>query len=338
MRSLQSKKKRFSFSMRQRIQPRGPARGSSYGMPRDTTMDIEGESAPTHGLSLGNNQLDHSHQPIPMYNPQSYPQSQSPLNPRSSPWQFADTADATITKRSSLIYASGPRRNAASDSQTFVPDSAYKDFLRSGPSGLQRSESKFAFRGVCCARFCALFSCVAVMFLVFVGVLFDVQPLYIPGSLPKDSQVVENGSGSKEQIFYSTSPSKRLIPASNAYQAALVYFITSCLCFAYSCNLHFWLRSRFRNYHVIPDSDQTYRETPASLNFGLTARKKQHLPTVEMNEAWQREYFQYDKGAGRFLEPVRSTYNRVRLFAASKWLSYKDHNRVRRREAGPKEV
>ncbi len=191
---------------------------------------------------------------------------------------------------------------------------------------------------VCCAKFCAGFSFVAVGFLLFVGIIFDRQPLYIPGSLPKHVQYIE-GSTSKTQVVYSLTPSVRLVPASNAYGAALVYLITGCACLVYAYDLITCYRRK--SYEDIPDTDSMIP------NFHLPTRSASMdylLPTTSTTSlsptrARPPSYY-YPRAAlpdSFLVETSRAYYNRAKLFLASAWHA-DDYRRTRKRKADPKEV
>jgi hypothetical protein len=131
-----------------------------------------------------------------------------------------------------------------------VPDKKYRELM----------EGKYESRKVrpsyvteeCCANFCSGFSAVAVLFLIFVAVLLDTQPIYIKGTLPV--QMVQVNDSGKMKLKY-LLPSERLPIASTAYKAAFAYVLTIGVCI---CTLHRgWIRSqlykRKNRYEDIPD-------------------------------------------------------------------------------------
>jgi hypothetical protein len=132
-----------------------------------------------------------------------------------------------------------------------VPDSSYHAYLL----GKSNKRKHNLVDVICCAKFCAFFSWIAVMFLVFIGILLDTQPLYIKGTLP---QHIQYTSGKKPQIFYAVTYSERLQTASNAYQAAFVYLVTGLFSLAYAYNWFWWIKSRWRQYNDIPDNADSY--------------------------------------------------------------------------------
>lgn len=229
---------------------------------------------------------------------------------------------------------------------TLIPDSSYQTFLRTGqPVFKKKPKDAWNVDTICCAKFCAGFCWVAVAFLVFVGILFDTQPLYIPGSLPKEEQYVNQGGSAKVQVFYSVNPTERLRPATNAFRAAYVYAFTGFLCLAYAYNLHFWMISRYRQYQDVPDNESTVPSfhransfpTRAGGELPMTAPTSTGVPGGgrRTSHLYHQPYGEGNSPWDRVMEATRGTYNRVRIYVASNWLA---EPRVRRREAGPKEV
>jgi hypothetical protein len=291
------------------------------------------------------------HQAIPMYNPHGYQHSSAlPAPPGSFPLSWYqnqyDNPDATLYARGDAprSLTSFKSSDLPSLAPAFIPDSSYQTYLRTGRT-VFRNQSKqqgLPLSKICCAKFCAIFSFVAVTFLIFVGILFDTQPLYIPGSLPKHIQSME-GSSQRTQTYYSITPSIRLLPASNAYKAAFFYLVTGCLCLAYAHNAHFWIYSRWsrRRYEEIPDTDSTVP------TFHVPARSSSNgggdflLPTTVATTASPSRRRAYPKGGSwpdRVTESIRANYNRARIYIVSVLPTSQEHRRTRRREAGPKDV
>ena len=132
-----------------------------------------------------------------------------------------------------------------------IPDSNYQAYLLGVRS--KKKQTSFIDK-ICFAKFCAFFSWIAIMFLIFIGILIDTQPIYIQGVLPKHEQYDEDGNG-KKQVFYDFgSSSDRLPTASRAYQTAFFYFLTGCISLGYAYNFQWWLKSRLGQYHDIPDA------------------------------------------------------------------------------------
>jgi len=245
---------------------------------------------------------------IPMYNPLQYPAA-----PGSFPLSWHPQK---AYQHAPLSY----QGDLPSLSPAFIPDKNYDIFVRTGRP-IARPQPATGLSKVCCAKFCAGLSFVAVGFLVFVGIIFDTQPLYIPGSLPKHLQYMDGGT-QRTQAFYSVAPSVRLLPASNAYKAAALYFVTGCLSLAYAYNFNWANHSKWwQSYDEIPDTDST---VPTF-----------HIPTHISPK--RREYYSRGSLPDRIVESFRANYNRVRLYVVS-MLPTHEHRRGRRREGGPKDV
>ena len=170
-----------------------------------------------------------------------------------------------------------------------VADSRYKEYLHGQVIPRKRpSRQPPIITKDCCLRGCFGFSVVGVLFLVFVGILLDTQPLYIKGSLP--TQLVQSQTTGKyvtQYILPSSSmvivtegddatnnnsqqvmPYSRLPMATVAYHAAWVYFFVAALCW-YARNRG-WVHSRvyrYRNrYQDIPDheDDDAYSDVDST--------------------------------------------------------------------------
>lgn len=308
--------------MRQRI-TKLPSRGgsSTWDVGADDECDSLSGSMYPQAVPMYNVQ----HKQVVANSPRSYPPSWQKGLYRAPVSVYPSVPDTWGEKRSDL----------PSLAPAFIPDGSYQSYLRTGRISRRQNNNKggLSMTKVCCAKFCAGFSFVAVGFLLFVGIIYDRQPLYIPGSLPKHVQYIE-GSTSKTQVVYSLTPSVRLLPASNAYGAALVYLITGCACLAYAYDLITCYRRK--SYEDIPDTDSMI---PA---FHLPTRSSSMdylLPTTSQSPTRTRPSYYYPRGAipDGFLETSRSYYNRAKLFLASTWHA-DDYRRTRKRKANPKEV
>lgn len=330
--------------MRQRVSKMNSRKGAGAW---EISSDEDGES------SLNGSNM---HQAVPMYNPLPYQKSSSalPSPPGSFPvsWhrnQYSHSSDSSLYKRGDDAPHSLTDlkiRDLPSLTPAFIPDSSYQAYLRSGRTVFrnQAKQQGLPVSKICCAKFCSVFSFVAVSFLVFVGILFDKQPLYIPGSLPKHVQYVDGGS-KRTQTYYAISPSIRLLPASNAYKAAVFYLVTGCLCLGYVYNFHLWMCAKwFRRgrYQEIPDTDSTvttFHHVPtrsSSLGAGDFL-----LPTTAANAAspgsGRRAYPKGGSWHDRVADTIWANYNRARIYVVSVLPNANDR-RNRRREAGPKDV
>lgn len=256
---------------------------------------------------------------LPMYNPLHYSDELSdiPTSPVKRPptWHPYD-----LSKLSAVQTPGGLEgfRNAhrSSLAPPIIPDSSYQAYLKG--RSLKRKR-RAPVDKICFAKFCAFFSWVAILFLLFVGILIDTQPMYIQGVLIKSEQ---SGENDKAQTFYDLSQSERLPTASTAYQAAFFYFLTGCVSLAYAYNFHFWFNSRMRQYHDIPDADSAHDA-------------EAHLPSF--NPAMKA--YQYDNSFGaKIWNMTAVTANRVKMQAASMWPRYRENRRARRRQTGAKDV
>ena len=173
------------------------------------------------------------------------------------------------------------------------------------------------------------------MFMVFVGILIDFQPMFIPGILPKHVQYTTGDR--KPQVFYATSISDRLEPASHAYRAAFAYFITALLCLGYAYNAlpgGYWFKTHWQHYDDIPDAADSTVPTFHNDGIGLDIGADGLLPTNASAANNQQAYRKYT----RRLIAVWSTMKRFGIYVASLWPAYQDHRRNRRRFAGAKDV
>lgn len=203
----------------------------------------------------------------------------------------------------------------------FIPDARYQSYLLGRPKRQEQS----GVNRICMARFCGYFSVVGVMFMIFVGILIDMQPMYLPGILPKHVQYTTGDRSA--QVFYAVDISDRLEQASHAYRAAFLYFITACLCLGYAKNPH-WVnvfKSKRQHYHDIPDNDSTLsmlHNGPSSGPHGDL------LPTA----AKHKDY-------GHRFTFIWAAIHRAGIYLSSIWPEFQARRRNRRqRFAGSKDV
>ena len=203
-----------------------------------------------------------------------------------------------------------------------IPDSNYQAYLL----GVRSKKKRTSFVDkICFAKFCALFSSIAIMFLVFIGILIDTQPMFIQGVLPKHEQY-EDGNG-KKQVFYDLSQSERLPTASRAYQAAFFYFLTGCLSLAYAYNFQWWLKSRLGQYHDIPDADSTVPNFHSHHHHQDGVELPTFHPTMTA--------YQYNNGlSARIWKATGLAMHRVGMYLASPHKKRKK----RRKQSGAKDV
>jgi len=140
-----------------------------------------------------------------------------------------------------------------------VPDSKYRSYLL----GQHNKKKDAALNAKCFASFCSIFSGIAALFLLWVAILVDRQPVYIKGVMPK---IVDASSADgKTTVLFELSNNERLPSSSNAYYAALAYFFTFLACVYYrkryskeerkKSNYCHLIRSKLRQryYQTIPD-------------------------------------------------------------------------------------
>ena len=163
---------------------------------------------------------------------------------------------------------------------------------------------------------------VGVMFMLFVGILIDRQPMYLPGILPKHVQYTTGDR--KAQVFYAVEISERLEQASHAYRAAFLYLITACVCLGYANNpevFHRFFYTKKHYYQDIPDNDSTiptFHNGPDGL-----------LPTTMRDKDYAGQKFTF----------VSATIHRAGNYLASIWPEFEARRRNRRqRFAGSKDV
>jgi hypothetical protein len=258
---------------------------------------------------------------IPMYNPLHYSDETSDIP--SSPSSLPSTRQSHDQSKYSLLQAPGSLEGLRSSqlhslAPPMIPDSSYQDYLKG--RSLKRKRSSPVDK-ICFAKFCALFSWVGILFLLFVGIMIDTQPMYIQGVLIKN---VQYGDNNKAQAFYDLSQSERLPTASTAYCTAFVYFLTGCASLAYAYNFQFWFNSRRRQYHDIPDADATAHDSETK------------LPAFNP----KMKAYQHDNGVGaRIWNMTALTTNRAKMQVKSMWPRYRETHRVaRRRQSGAKDV
>lgn len=198
---------------------------------------------------------------------------------------------------------------------------------------------------------------VAVVCLVFIGIIIDRQPLYIPGVLPQHVQYTTGDR--KQQVFYAlpTANSARLEPASNAYRSAALYLLTACLCYGYVHNFGWWIKKLWlqhqgRPYRDIPDhasdgddddndnnTDDGRSTVPTFHNGGGNSRDEL-LPIYGVD---RKKYnpFQQQNGSPfvtQVWQTASSMGHRLSLYVSTAWADSQNRRRNKRRFAGAKDV
>lgn len=264
---------------------------------------------------------------IPMYNPLHYQSSDDPMNLAapalsSNPlsWEAVMAAKAlnksNLGKQASGDFIGFRGSHLPSLAPAFIPDSKYQAYLLGRP----KQKEKSGINRIMAAKFCAKFSIVATMFLMFVGILVDTQPMYLPGILPQHIQYTTGDR--KAQKFYAVVITDRLEQASRAYRAAFLYLITAGLCAAYAYNAHWWLKRRCQQYHDVPDDDSTVPTFHNGLVGGrddlLLPTSVKNFPPQRWNNAWAIIHRVVNYLASIWPEFQERRRNRRQLFAGSK--------------------
>ena len=135
----------------------------------------------------------------------------------------------------------------------FVPDGHYKDYMN-GIIKRQKAAGFVTQRR--CAMTCAGFSCAGFLFLLFVGIIFDTQPLFIKGGLEGETKYTDDATRPVLQYLIPGKHSMRLPEAQAAYHAALAYAWTFLLSIylAFPGWFHQQWNRRFGLYQAVPDA------------------------------------------------------------------------------------
>jgi hypothetical protein len=358
--------------MRQRIPQGAKAAATQHGGPRERERERERDSSldrssGTTGSASGSwgktsddaGETSAIPNPVPMFNPLHHHPAHAHAHAHHHPyasykkeydipaaplsWQHPSATSTGIgTGTSGLMIPAAPNSFAGlrtsqlpSLAPPFIPDSKYHAYLMGQP---WKKKAKPVITKICLANFCVMFSVVAVMFLLFVGILIDRQPLYIPKVLPKHTQYTTGDR--RPKTFYTVLLSERLVPASNAYATAGCYFLTGFLSYAYLNNFwglfqHYHQRRRRSLYQDIPDTDSTTPNIP-----GLFDDATGELPTT-VHSPVMRAYQYNNKLAlsQRVCESVSLTTHRIGMYLATVWPRFKDRRRsARRRYTGAKDI
>mmetsp|Transcript_24299 Transcript_24299/g.57359 ORF Transcript_24299/g.57359 Transcript_24299/m.57359 type:complete len:328 (+) Transcript_24299:483-1466(+) len=211
-------------------------------------------------------------------------------------------------------------RRLSSMAPALVPDSAYRGYLSGRPAqkGKQSGVDKIQI-----AKILGYFAIVGFLFLTFVGILIDTQPMYLQGILEKNQEVTSDGK--KVRTFYAVSIHERLEPAKHAYRGGLLYLLTAAVCFGYAYNVHHYVfKKGWQQYRDIDDVASTVP------TFGGIDG---YLPTTG---AVHRKAYEGRTGIlFRTWHTTSITVQRIGFYMSSVWQA---RRRNRRRFAGAKDV
>ena len=114
---------------------------------------------------------------------------------------------------------------------TRIHNSGVSSSVTNGTSSSSSSSSSGAFL----AKLCAGYSFVAMLFLIFISILLETQPLYINGISVKKKMAASSSSSSfgEEKYYYDEEDYKFRRETSNALKAAAAYFLLMVLSLSY---------------------------------------------------------------------------------------------------------
>ena len=342
-------------NIRQRRAP-SPSR-DNYGV-SSTSWEIATEGS-------GDNAHSSARKSMPIYNPMAM---QSPLSKPNTPSSEFQSTKSKISQRVSWNtimqaknanleflrdspsattyhdppeYYSDPRsgkrntydrlrsgRSLPSMSPKLIPDSAYRAYLSGQPAVKTK---KPILDKIKIAKIVGFLSIIGFMFLTFVGILIDTQPMFMQGILTKNEEYSSNGK--KMKTFYAISIKDRLEPATHAYRGGLLYLLVAIGCLGYAHNMHHSLfKKGWQQYRDIDDVDSTV-PTFHRNGDGILGGKKDYLPT---NGAMRRQAYEDHNGfLVRAWQLTSVRLQQVGFYLESIWQA---RRRNRRRFAGAKDV
>lgn len=213
-------------------------------------------------------------------------------------------------------------RNLSPLTPTMVPDSSYRAHLMGRGHDTQDKSGSMKIQ---IANFFGYFSIAGFVFLTFIGILIDTQPMFLQGVMPKNVRYVSG----KSQTFYATDIKDRLEPATHAYRGAILYLLCAIFCLSYANNAHWFLfKKRWQQYRDIDDLDSavsTFRSGVGSNN--------EYLPT---NGTIHQQA--YGEQHGYIAQMWHSTSIRCQRFGIYLESIWQARRRNRRRFAGAKDV
>ena len=326
-------------NIRQRRAP-SPSRDSFGGSSTSWEIATEGSGDKAHSSTR---------KTIPMYNPIAM---QSPLSQSNStlPPQFSSSTPSNNARRDSWntvmqatnrnlktyhdppeYYADSIKgkgggydllrsgRSLPSMSPKLIPDSAYRAYLSGKPAVKTK---KPMIDKITLVKIAGGFSIVGFIFLTFVGILIDTQPMFMQGILTKNEEYSSNGK--KTKTFYAISISERLEPAKHAYRGAFLYLLVAIGCLGYAHNMHHFLfKKGWQQYRDIDDVDSTvatfHRNGDGKKDFLPTngPRKAYEDHNGILFRVWHSTSIRLQQ-LGFYLESIWQARRRKRRFAGAK--------------------
>jgi len=224
------------------------------------------------------------------------------------------------------MYHPQSGRRLSSMAPALIPDSKYRARLLG--RRLEKQKQSGVVDKVLLAKIAGYFAIVGFIFLTFVGILIDTQPMFLQGILDKNQEITSDGK--KVRTFYAVSIHDRLEPATRAYRAAMLYLATAIVCFGYAHNVcHYVFKKGWQQYRDIDDVDSTVP------TFGGTDDyENDYLPTTAA--VHRKAYENRNNGfVVRTWNSAFVTLQRSGIYLASVWQA---RRRNRRRFAGAKDV
>jgi hypothetical protein len=237
-------------------------------------------------------------------------------------------SNPTTTGKGSAYDVGRRGRSLPSMTPALIPDKAYRAYLSGQPAV---TEEKSAVDKILIAKIAGFFSLVGFMFLTFVGILIDTQPMFLQGVLTKNEEYSSNGG--KTKIFYAVNIKDRLEPAKHAYRGGILYLLTAIVCLGYAHNMHHFLfKKGWQKYRDIDDVDSTV-PTFQKYGGGVLGSSDDYLPT---NGAVHRQaYGDHNGFLAKAWHSTSVTIQRLGIYLESVWQA---RRRNRRRFAGAKDV
>lgn len=211
-----------------------------------------------------------------------------------------------------------------------VPDSEYEAYLL----GKSRRKDLSIITKKCCATTCAGFSAVGVAFLLFIGILLDKQPLFIPGTLPElvvQSTFQYKNNDGDEVVTYTKPVIQYLVPgpaderlpiASTAYKAAAAYLCTLVASLYVLDPTRFQFITRFFVKHILRRSQSSSGSGNILFQYSDIPDLYDNLPSFSNSDVRSSSY-----------QP--GLWNRT-TGRVKRWLAVRGWYRVRRRNKSKK--